>query len=376
MKKRNIFISCFLTLIMCLSMILPTIISSKESLKVRNVDVNELGTLSYEEKVQQILGTFDEYNYSENDSNFSFEANIDMSEKDTSSLEFLDQNCSSTTKNFTLDFDYENEKIFIVTQYIQDGEVVNEEKVETTILYDEYLDDYFVQLPDGSQASVYESLKNQNLEECSALLLTLAAGITVKEAAVLIAAVAIVAAPVVINVVTQVVETFVTWVRSFWSWFKSLWKPKTQTRVTTYTTTAITYTVSTTKTKYKLEKHDKNKKYEESQYYVAIADTVDGFLYISNVSVSDEEALAILTTSTFVTGATKNKKGVFPQLVVSLYTSNGYDAYLIACAAGTILGNPGAIHHIANKPGYYNHYHPGSVYIDSSKPHVFYGQAI
>ena len=376
MKKRNIFVSCFLALIMSLSFVLPSIISSKNSIKMRTIDVNELGTLSYEEKAKQILEVFDEYEYTENEESFTFEANIDVTSQNTSSLEFLDEDSEKTTKNFVLDFVYENEKIYVITQYIQDGEIVHEEKIETTAYYDEYEDDYYIQMPDGAEISIRESIQNDNFEECSISLALLAAGLTAKEAAVLITAVVIVAAPVITTVVTKIVETFVVWVKSFWSWFKSLWTAKTQTRVTTVTTQTISYTISTTKTKYKLEKHDKNKKYEEKKYYAAIADTVDGFLYVSNVALSDEEALAILTTSTFVSGATKNKKGVFPQLVVSLYTTNGYDAYLIACAAGTILGNPGATHHIANKPGYYNHYHPGSVYLESSKPHVFYGQAL
>ena len=376
MKKRNIFVSCFLALIMSLSFILPSMISSRNSIKTRNIDVNELGTLSYEEKAEQILEIFDEYEYSENENSFTFEANIDVSSQDTSSLEFLDEDSEKTTKNFILDFDYENEKIYVITQYIQDGEIVNEEKIETNVYYDEYSDDYYIQMPDGSEISVYESLQADNLEECSISIALLAAGLTAKEAAVLVTAIAIVAAPVITQVVTQIVETFVTWVRSFWRWFKSLWTKKTQTVVTTITTTAISYTVATTKTKYKLEKHDKDRDYDETKYYVAIADTVDGFLYVSNVALSDEEALAVLTTVSYVTGATANKKGNFPQLVVSLYTPNGYDAYLIACAAGTLLANPGATHHIANKPGYYNHYHPGSVYLETSKPHVFYGQAL
>ena len=65
MKKRNIFVSCFLALIMSLSFVLPSIISSKNSIKMRTIDVNELGTLSYEEKAKQILEVFDEYEYTE-----------------------------------------------------------------------------------------------------------------------------------------------------------------------------------------------------------------------------------------------------------------------------------------------------------------------
>lgn len=60
---------------------------------------------------------------------------------------------------------------------------------------------------------------------------------------------------------------------------------------------------------------------------------------------------------------------------MSLYTpdTSGADAYLIAAEAGAILGSPGAIHHTARYPGYFNHYHPGIEYTSQSHPHVFYG---
>ena len=113
-------------------------------------------------------------------------------------------------------------------------------------------------------------------------------------------------------------------------------------------------------------------KFESSKYYIAIADTDDDLLYVSPTSIGELEALAILTTSTFVKSAHKGSNKSF---VVSLYTpdTSGSDAYLIAAEAGAILGSPGAIYHEAKEVGYFKHYHPGLKYTDFSHPHVFFG---
>lgn len=66
-------------------------------------------------------------------------------------------------------------------------------------------------------------------------------------------------------------------------------------------------------------------------------------------------------------------KGSNKTFVISLYALNNESALLIATEAGTILGNPGALHHFATKTGYFNHYHPGATYTSLSHPHVFYG---
>jgi hypothetical protein len=366
-KFKKIVFSCLsLALIVIVSVmcILPNFINSKNQTLTRNVDVESLGTLSYEEKVEKYLEKFDDYEISTTDNFINFEATIDMSSIDISPFGFLSTNAQTTTKKYATRFDIENERFYVVTKYIQDDEVVYSEELETIPYYDDYMDDYYIQMPDGSYVSVYETLSDENMDEC--LVLT-ATAITTAELAILLATVVIIAAPAITSVVT--------WVKSFWSWFKSLWTAKTVTKTTTVVTTTISYTISIANTKVEAKKFDTNKKYEEGQYYIAIADIVDGFLYVTDNSVDDITALAILTTSTYVSGATKNKNGVFPQLVVSLYTPNGYDAYLIAVEAGTILGDPGAIHHLANKTGYFNHYHPGSVYTTTSKPHVFYGSA-
>ena len=376
-KTRNIITSLAMLCVMTLSLLLPTFISAKkEDVATRDINVSELGMLSYEDKAEEILSNFDNYEISNDDKTVSLNAEIDLSGSTIVNNTELSSDASTTIKKYSVDLDVENEKFYIVVQYLQDDELVHEEKIETIPHYDEYTDDYYVEMPDGTTISMYETLMSSNLDQCCATLVIAGVALTAQEAAVLLAAVVIVATPVIVNVVTVIVETIVTWVKSFWRWFKSLWTAKTTTRTTTVVTQAISYTISIAGTQVDVKKYDNNRRFEECEYYLAIADTADGFLYVSDYKLNDIQALAVLTSSTYVTGATRDRHGNFPQLCVSLYTPNGYDAFLIAVEAGTILGDPGAVHHIAKKPGYFHHYHPGSTYTDLSHPHVFYGQPV
>ena len=375
-KTRNIITAMAMLVVMTLSLLLPTVITAKEEVATRDINVSELGMLSYEAKAEEILGNFDNYEISNDEKTVSLEAEVDLSGSIIVNNTELSADASTTIKKYAVDLDMENEKFYILVQYLQDDVIVHEERVETTPYYDEYTDDYLVEMPDGTTISMYETLNSSNLDECCATIMVLGVALTAKEAAVLLAAVVIVAAPVITNVVTVIVETIVTWVKSFWSWFKSLWTAKTTTKTTTVVTQTISYTISIAGTQVDVKKYDNNRRFDEGEYYVAIADTADGFLYVSDYKLNDIQALAILTSSTYVTGATRNRNGVYPQLCVSLYTANGYDAFQIAVEAGTILGDPGAVHHFANRAGYFHHYHPGSTYTDLSHPHVFYGQPV
>ena len=354
---------------LCLSFLLPNFAYVNNDLVSRNINVNEMGTLSYEEKSQQLLNTFDEYSISNDENTISFEGFVDISSFDFSGIQYLSTTADTTIKKYKTDLDVDNEKFYIITEYIQDDVVVYSEKVETTPYYDEYEDDYYISMPDGTNISISESLSIENFNECSVTLAALGIALTAKEAAVLLSAVVVVAAPVIVEVVNVVVTTVVTWVRSFWSWFRSLFT-KTTTVTTTTVTTTLSYTISISNTKVDAKPYDKTMNFEIDQYYVAVADTDDGLLYVSSKPISNISALAILTTSSYVKSAHKGSNKSF---VISLYTPTDTAASLIATEAGTFLGNPGAIHHFATKPGYFNHFHPGLTYTDLSHPHVFYG---
>ena len=72
-KKKTFFTSLVLTCILCLSFLLPSLASINNDLATRNINVNEIGTLSYEEKAQQLLNTFDEYSILNDENNALYE---------------------------------------------------------------------------------------------------------------------------------------------------------------------------------------------------------------------------------------------------------------------------------------------------------------
>lgn len=355
-----------MAIIVSLSFLMSGYINSKTEIAVRNVDVSEIGTLSYEERVEQFLGTLDDYTVENSSECISFEGYRDMSNFDFSSVQFLSTSAETTTKKYRTKLDAENEKFYVITEYIQDDVVVYSETIETKPYYDEYTDDYYIEMPDGTNISVSDSMSQDNLNECFATV----AALTMFEVAVLLAAVVVVAAPAITQVVTVVVTTIISWVRSFLSWFRSLWAPKTVKKYSVSVSEKLSYTITVSGVKVEAIPYAKETQYKLNQYYIAVADTDDGLLYISNVPVDEIQALAILTRPTYVNSA---HKGSCKSFVLSLYTVSGESARLIATDAGTLLGSPGAVYHDAKKIGYFQHYHPGLKYTDISHPHVFFG---
>lgn len=373
LKKKMIFTSVLLTIILCLSYTIPGLLGLKQNVSTRDIDVNNLGILSYEEEVDKILNRFDSYSIDNSDTQITFEAVTDVSNFDFSGIQYLSADAETTTKKYKTNFDIENEKFEIIIEYIQDNNVVYSESVETVPYYDDYTDDYYILMPDGTNVSLSDTLSHDSFEECSVTLVALGIALTAEEVAILLTAVVIVAASVVVEVIHVVVTTVVSWVRSFWSWFRSLWTKRTTTVTTTTSTIALSYTVSISQTKFDVKPYDKNIQLENDKYYVAIADTDDGLLYVSSNPIDNLSALAILTTAIYVKSA---HTGSSKSFVVSLYSPDetGTSACLIATEAGTILGSPGAIYHEAKKMGYFEHYHPGVKYTDLSHPHVFFGK--
>lgn len=370
-KNKAMFTSIFLALILCLSFVMPSFLETKQNVATREIDVNNIGIMSYEEKVEKVLNSFDEYSIDNNDTQITFEAINDVSDFDFSGIQYLSTNADTTIKKYKTNLDVANEKFEIITEYIQDDEVVYSETTETTPYYDEYADDYYIAMPDGTSVSISETLASNNLNECSVILLALGLTLTTTEIALLLTAVVIVATPVVVEVVSVVLTEVATWANSFWRWLKRAAKA-TMVATTITTSVALSYTISVSQTKVEAKPYDKTIKLDLDKYYVAIADTDDGLLYISSKPIDNISALAILTTSTFVKSAHKGSNKSF---VVSLYSPDptGTAACLIASEAGTILGSPGAIYHDAKKIGYFKHYHPGIKYTSLSHPHVFFG---
>lgn len=377
-KRRNNFIACFMSLLMCLSFILPCITSAKTSLTERDINVNELGMMSYEEKVEQILEPFDSYGGEVDEERLQFESTMEIV-KTENNLQFLTnvQTGQVVLKEFNTILDTDKEVFYITTNYIVDDEVIYTEEIETVPYYDEETDDYFIEMPDGEIVSVKEIVNNEeNMQEClameAAMVGTAGTAAVAVLAATLLLATVVVLQPQIDVDVTYVTKKVVSWVKSFFRWFRSILKAVVRTITTAVITKTISYSITYDYKTYKLKPFTKELAKAVSGYYLALADTDDGLLYVCPIPLTMEKALPFLIASEAITIGSAHK-GSNKSFVLSLYTSTALMACTIAVEAGTLLGNPGAILHTASKTGYFDHYHPGGLYIRENNPHVFYG---
>ena len=365
-KKIPVLVSVVVLAVFIAIMSLSTYFQTENSLKMRTIDTEEIGTLSYNEQIDKMLDEFDYYTYDFENNEVKFSASVMKNLSDFTGYQLLNTiDDSEITKNFRTNFNCDTQEFTLITEYVQNEQVLKTIEQIVEPVFDEDVNDYFIVLDDGTKLSVAQTLQLDNLNTCVAL---------VDDAAILAVAVVaifaitiVVAAPEIVKAVETVVTTVVTWVKSFWSWFCSLWKPKTKTVVSTITTTSITYPVTIDNTTYKLKKYEKGRYFDEKLYYLAIADTDDGLMYMSTVHVKEEVALAVLCKETLVNSGHQHSSKKF---VLSVYTVNQQIADNLATKAGGILQCPGRVFHKATKVGYFNHFHPGAVY---HEPHCFFG---
>ena len=375
MKKKTIktlVMTLVLGVMICFTAVSSSLLNSKSVLPTRDIDVDSIGTLSYNEKVEEILNNFSDYSYNTDDDLVEFVAEQELDAETASKLDFVSSTEHPVIKKFITILDAENEKFYITTEYVQNGQVLNTETIETQPRYDEATDDYFLVMPDGSEASLKELLMQDNLDECIAITATAA---TASAAILLLAATVVVLAPTVVTVVDVVVQTIVTWFRSIFRWFKRLFS-RTTTVVTTTTTTVLTPSISISGTQVKTKELTKDavNTLDMTAYYLCFADPTNGKMYISVGKITYDEALMIMSVPILVPCIGNSKK----DMVASVFAFSEMYAFNIASAAG--IAKPYPEIHGGGKPGYYYHYHSAVEVLtrqgDLARPHAFFSKFI
>ena len=375
-KNRLKFLSIMVAVVFLAVSLLSIAIRSTtvSDLQTRTIDVNEIGTLSYEEKVNQLLEDFDVYSYDYADNTITFNGEFTRDLTD-----FLNYQQLSTidntpiTKAYSTRFNCKEEVFTLITTYSQNGIVINQTSDSVVPFYDEALNDYFITLEDGSKISVSESLELDNMENCVAIVAAVPLAIVAAALAVTI----VVAAPTIVQVVETVVTTVVSWVRSFWSWFCSLWKPVTKTVTTTSVTTVATPALTIDRTTYKTKavtKDDIKTRFGNSLYYLAFADPTNGYMYFSVVPITQAQAIAILNSAVYVPCIGNPNK----QMIASTYTFYQASALAVAQVVGLNSRTPANFpeNHGNGKPGYFWHYHTIPAAPHDHSPHSFFGLPI
>ncbi len=381
-KKFNMFISLILAIVSFSTIILINAnnkLTIGDNCAIRNISVNEIGTLSCEEKIQAFLNEFDMYEYVCDGAIVEFNGVLTREASVFCGCEFLNTiEETPIIRSYNTKINCETGVVTLVITSKQNEQIVEQIEEEVVPVYDEELDDYIIVLDNGEKISVLDSLGSDNFNHCIAGVddAAFASG----AAAVLIV---VVLAPHIEKIATTVVNTVVTWVKSFWSWLRGKWTKKTTTTTTIVTTETIVYPITINNTTYKLKEYDRvlkeysdNRFFDNQLYYLAIGDTEDNHMYVSTVPVTYEIALQVLGSSMPILVDSAHRQTSdrpVKQFVLSVYTQNQQLAYELAFSAGTLLGSPGCVHHNAIEEGYFNHYHPGMEY---HEPHCFYGYPV
>ncbi|MDD4350974.1 MAG: hypothetical protein PHP83_02200 [Clostridia bacterium] len=176
-NKKAICIALFLALIVCLSFLLPGYINSKNNVATRDINVSEIGTLSYEEKIEKLQKQFNNIETrTENDISY-FNGDINLDDLNFLSTEYEG---SDIVKNYQSVIDNSKETISLTSNVVADGNIVSSAKLDFSTEYDEKTGQLFIVNENGNKIDIMAELKDENIEECLVLTAILAA-FTIKQ---------------------------------------------------------------------------------------------------------------------------------------------------------------------------------------------------
>ncbi len=220
-KKKAIIISIFMAIIVSLSFLMSGYINSKTEIAVRNVNVSEIGTLSYEEKAAELKEKFDSIETFENDDYIGFcgEVNVDKYNLLNTNYENED-----VKEKYSSQINKNTDEITIEKDVIVDGTSVGTISESFSTWYDETNDRYLLIDQDGNEIDVFTQLDEDNMNECFALFAFIAT-LTIKQiiAVCVVTAITIVVAAnakTIANDIRTLVDGVRDGVISFWERIK------------------------------------------------------------------------------------------------------------------------------------------------------------
>ncbi len=334
--------------------------------------------MTYEEKVNELLSQFDDYQTNISGKELHFYGNIQTSYSE-SKIEYLADTNERLQKDYSASFDIETGIVTLLVTYSDEENIIKSTSYEAEPYYVEEDNDYYFDI-DGEVYSISNMVMEGKINNCIA---------GVDDAAVVGGCVVLLAGAFLLtvitsdptyqrsvtNVITQITEQITTVVKSILSWFKSIVQTivryVTKTIVTTIETVKTIYNITVASIAFTLEEATNAKYQDNGKYYLALADTVDGKVYMSGLEISKDFAIAVLSTGSLVSVATKSSVKVY----LSTYTFREADARDIALRASSKLGMSSVVMHPAHissgRSGmYFKHFHPCYPYQHSA--HSFY----
>lgn len=319
--------------------------------------------MTYEEKANLLISKFASVNAYMDENVLSFEGST-FGKTNETKISYLNSKNEQIEKQYSAQLNVETGIISVRISYLLNEEVIKQDNYEAEPYYYEIADDYYIDIEDET-LSVRDLIDQGNIQECIAIADDIVVGGAIAACLVLC---------VVCNdptfqksvkqVVTTITETVTTFVKSFISWFKSLFQKVVRTIVkqvvTTVETVKTIYNITVNSIDYSLEAVSSSTRKKDGNYYLALADYLDGNVYFSGLSISKETAISIMTYKISVPLSSNRNKF----MLLSTYTPLESDARSIAVQGSINNGFGGEVHldppHIrpTSKGTFFKHYHP------------------
>ena len=340
---------------------------------VRTIDTDAIATLSYDEKAQQELDKFDEYEvyeHQEKNGVIKFVGTRSYAAEEFSDCDYVamtdeevnvtyDLSCDTNTTSVSMEITYEQKDEVLNVDYVNISKIEYQEDSESAIIYFE----------DGTVVNSKDYLGDETLDNCVVIAAAAAGTMTVLLQVVVVVLVAV--------VVYFVLSWLFPWIKRAITNYR--YENRTTYQSTTYAIPAIAIDGIRYEAKAKSKAEvqalpRKNKDNDPPIYYLAFAsgisnrngitDTVipAGGLYISN-QITYEQAIGVMTTSQV---ATVVRDGVTYSFIPSIYTYYESDILDVMDMIGYHTDTPRLKpewHLIEN--GSVNglpHYHPANIY--------------
>ena len=141
--------------------------ATSTELATRDINVNEIGMLSYEEKYEKLVANYTNFETTTNGNN----ATINFALNKTTQINYLSAN-NANNLEFCSQIDYEEGTILITgNEVTNNGEIVSSYSENTSIFYDEENDIPYIILEDGTKLDLLQEFAESNYEECIAITL-------------------------------------------------------------------------------------------------------------------------------------------------------------------------------------------------------------
>lgn len=170
LKKSLILKSFALIFVLAVTFVFSGFINNRQSLAIRSVNVNEIGTLSYEEKAEKLKEQFSSINTGEDNNSYYFCGEINIDAYNLLSTNYEGQ---EVKEKYYSTIDKSDESITIEKDVVVNNEVKSTILENYTTRYDEQTEKYYLIDENGNEIDIFAELEDDNVNECFALTMFL-----------------------------------------------------------------------------------------------------------------------------------------------------------------------------------------------------------